>query len=45
MANSENKVTATLKVDKNGKMTLSYPVVTKEAMDVLVLMGIIMDQI
>lgn len=23
-ANSENKVTATLKVDKNGKMTLSY---------------------
>ena len=38
-ANSENKVTATLKVDKNGKMTLSYPVVTKEAMDVLAFNG------
>ncbi len=38
-ANSDNKVTATLKVDKNGKMTLSYPVVTKEAMDVLAFNG------
>ena len=38
-ANSENKVTATLKVDKNRKMTLSYPVVTKEAMDVLAFNG------
>lgn len=38
-ANSDNKVTATLKVDQNGKMTLSYPVVTKEAMDVLAFNG------
>lgn len=39
VANSDNKVSATLKVDQNGKMTLSYPVVTKEAMDVLAFNG------
>lgn len=36
---SDNKVTATLKVDQNGKMTLSYPVVSKEAIHVLAFNG------
>lgn len=34
-ADSDNKVTATLNVDKNGKMTLSYPVVSKESLQIL----------
>ena len=38
-ADSTNKVTATLKVDENGKMTLSYPVATTEKMDVLAFNG------
>lgn len=38
-SDSENKVTATLKVDANGKITISYPVITKEAMDVLAFNG------
>ena len=38
-ANSENKVTATLNVDQNGKMTLSYPIVSTEALNVLAFNG------